>query len=81
MTNQRLLNEYCEHLARRALSVVAARLPLEDKKAAFIEFARGFRELLLGYELERERMAKRLGTTDEHKRNGGSTEKQEEVPP
>jgi hypothetical protein len=58
MTHQRLLNECCEHLARRALSIVAARLPLEDHQTAYIELAGG----LLGYEMERERMEMRLGT-------------------
>ncbi len=58
--HQRLANEFVIRLARRALSIIAPCLREEEWRDAFDEFHEAFKEELLRYEEERERMAARL---------------------
>jgi hypothetical protein len=58
--HQRLANEFVIRLARRALAIIAPCLREEEWRDAFDEFHAAFREELLRYEEERERMAARL---------------------
>jgi hypothetical protein len=59
--NQRMLNECVSDLARRALAIIAPALMEAEHRDAYEEFARSFREALLWYEIQRERMLVRLG--------------------
>jgi hypothetical protein len=58
--HQRLANEFVIRLARRALSIIAPCLREEEWRDAFDEFHAAFREELLRYEEERDRMRARL---------------------
>ena len=58
--HQRLANEFVIRLARRALAIIAPSLREEEWRDAFEEFHMAFKEELLQYEQERERMAARL---------------------
>jgi len=58
--HQRLFNECTHRLARTALSIVAPCLREEEQREAFSEFAKAFRDDLVWYEAERERIARRL---------------------
>jgi hypothetical protein len=58
--HQRLANEFLLCLSRRALAIIAPCLPEEDKRGAFSEFHAAFKEELLRYEQDRERMQARL---------------------
>ncbi len=58
--HQRLANEFVIRLARRALAIIAPCLREEEWRDAFDEFHVAFKEELLSYEEERERMAARL---------------------
>lgn len=62
--NQRLFTELTYRLAHRALSVIAPLLREEEHRDAFDEFHRAFRDELLWYEVQRERMQKRLGRSE-----------------
>lgn len=70
--HQRLANELVLRLARRALSIIAPCLREEEHRDAFSEFHDAFKEELLRYEDERERMLARL--------RGNSTDERIEVP-
>jgi hypothetical protein len=58
--HQRLANEFVLRLARRALAIIGPCLREEEWRDAFDEFHAAFKEELLRYEQERERMAARL---------------------
>jgi hypothetical protein len=58
--HQRLANEFVIRLARRALAIIAPCLREEEWRDAFDEFHAAFREELLRYEEERDRMRARL---------------------
>jgi hypothetical protein len=62
--NQRLKNELVLRLARRALSIIAPCLREEEQRDAFDEFHAAFREEVVWYEVQAERMNKRLGTPE-----------------
>ena len=59
--HHRLINECSHRLSRFALSVVAPSLREEEHRDAFLEFARGFRDVLIWYEVERDRIARHVG--------------------
>jgi hypothetical protein len=58
--HQRLANEFLLQLARRALAIIAPCLREEERRDAFAEFLAAFKEELLRYENERERVQARL---------------------
>jgi hypothetical protein len=58
--HQRLSQEFLLRLARRAVGVIAPCLREEEMRDAFEEFYAAFKEELIRYEYERERMAARL---------------------
>jgi hypothetical protein len=58
--HQRLANEFVIRLARRALAIISPCLREEEWRDAFDEFHAAFKEELLRYEQERERMGARL---------------------
>jgi hypothetical protein len=58
--HQRLANEFVFRLARRALAIIAPCLREEEWRDAFDEFHAAFKEELLRYEEERDRMRARL---------------------
>jgi hypothetical protein len=58
--HQRLANEFVIRLARRALAIIAPCLREEEWRDAFDEFHDAFKEEVLRYEEERERMEARL---------------------
>jgi hypothetical protein len=64
--HQRLANEFVLRLARRALAIIAPCLREEEWRDAFQEFHEAFKEELIRYEVERDRMNLRLtgATTD-----------------
>jgi hypothetical protein len=62
--NQRLKNELILRLARRALAIIAPCLMESEHRDAFDEFHTAFREEILWYEVQAERMNKRLGTPE-----------------
>lgn len=60
----RALTELNHRLARRALGRVAHLLREEEHRDAFDEFYAAFRDELLRYEVQRERMRQRLGPSE-----------------
>jgi hypothetical protein len=58
--HQRLANEFLFRLARRALAIIAPCLREEEQRDAFSEFHMAFKEELLRYEEEKDRMQSRL---------------------
>jgi hypothetical protein len=58
--HQRLANEFLLRLSRRALAIIAPCLREEQQRDAFSEFHAAFKEELLRYEQDRERMQARL---------------------
>jgi hypothetical protein len=58
--HQRLANEFLLRLSRRALAIIAPCLREEEQRDAFSEFHEAFKEELLRYEQDRERMQARL---------------------
>ena len=58
--HQRLANEFLLRLSRRALAIIAPCLRGEEQRDAFSEFHAAFKEELLRYEQDRERMQARL---------------------
>jgi hypothetical protein len=72
--HQRLLNECSERLARRALAIVAACLRETEHQSTFCRFASVFREVLIDYEMEYERMARRFLPTARHPAVGETPE-------
>jgi hypothetical protein len=58
--HQRLANEFLLRLARRALAIIAPCLREEEQRDAFAEFHTAFKEELLRYEEEKDRMQSRL---------------------
>lgn len=64
MHHHRLFSELTHRLARRALAVIAPLIRDEERRDAFAEFCACFRDELLWYETQRERMWKRLGRSE-----------------
>lgn len=60
----RLLTDLNHRLARQALTRVAHLLREEEHRDAFDEFYAAFRDELLRYEVQRERMRQRLGRSE-----------------
>jgi hypothetical protein len=58
--HQRLANEFLLRLARRAPAIIAPCLREEEQRDAFSEFHAAFKQELLRYEEDRERMQARL---------------------
>jgi hypothetical protein len=58
--HQRLANEFLLRLARRALAIIAPCLREEEQRDAFEEFHMAFKEELLRYEEEKDRLQARL---------------------
>jgi hypothetical protein len=58
--HQRLVNEFLLRLARRALQIIAPCLREEEYRDAFDEFFAAFKEELLWFEHESERIQARL---------------------
>lgn len=59
--HHRLFNELVHRLVRRALSAFAPLLREEECRHAFDELYASFRDEILWYETQRERMRQRLG--------------------
>ncbi len=60
MSNERLINDTCFATAKDILSLVAHLIREEEHKDAFTEFYDIVRQRLVRYEVERERLLRRI---------------------
>ena len=60
MSNERLLNETCLAIARDMLSIVSNLVMEHERRDAFTEFYEAARQRLIRYEIERERLLRRI---------------------